>query len=179
MISFICTELVEGRGSHSEQGRSWASGDLSVDQKMPVSSALACATPTTNQQPKPNAEHKSAVSAKSYGWWDDEVVGQAFLLLLIWKIKFDPPIHYSLSIGDRGSLESNRLCCCGFVVAFWSRITVKSAPSTLDLAIFYGVFIGRSLHSKNGRPQISCDGTDETVQPRRLQGQDRCPKSEL
>jgi hypothetical protein len=37
------------------------------DQKIAVSPALDCRKPTTNLQPKPDAELKTVVSAKSYG----------------------------------------------------------------------------------------------------------------
>jgi len=39
---------------------------LSVDQKTAVSSNVACTVATTNQQPKPDPETKSAVSAKTF-----------------------------------------------------------------------------------------------------------------
>jgi hypothetical protein len=35
---------------------------ITVDQKMAVSSAIACGKPTTNLQPKPDADDKTAVS---------------------------------------------------------------------------------------------------------------------
>jgi hypothetical protein len=40
---------------------------LTVDQKIAVLSAIACSDATTNQQPKPDAEPKTAVSVKTYG----------------------------------------------------------------------------------------------------------------
>jgi hypothetical protein len=41
-------------------------GALSVDQKAAVSFAVACTIATTNLQPKPDAEPKTAVSAKTF-----------------------------------------------------------------------------------------------------------------
>jgi hypothetical protein len=53
---------------------------LSVDQKVAVSSALGCRKPTTNLQPKPMLNQKQLFLQKVM---EDEVAGQAFLLLLI------------------------------------------------------------------------------------------------
>jgi hypothetical protein len=39
---------------------------LSADQKIAVLSAFTCSDPTTSRQPKPDAENKTVVSAKSY-----------------------------------------------------------------------------------------------------------------